>query len=156
MKVSSMLVISVTIKLHIRVIWQLIFNLNMKVSSMLVTSVTIKLQDSITWKLIFNLNIKVFSENICKVINYFFSCYASCWINQFHQLWAESPVGCEVSCFQCGDNDPVSIFTADNWYPASPYKYTGNFGKMIVRAANIFPTLCGVSPTAAASLSPTL
>ena len=44
MKVSSMLVISVTIKLHTSIIWQLIFNLNMKVSSMFVTSVTNNLQ----------------------------------------------------------------------------------------------------------------
>ena len=38
MKVSSIFVVSVAIKLHNRVIWQDIFNLYMKVSSMLVLS----------------------------------------------------------------------------------------------------------------------
>ena len=56
-----MLVISVTIKLQCRIIWQLIFNLYMKVSSMLVTSVTIKLQHRVIWKLILR-------ENICNML----------------------------------------------------------------------------------------
>ena len=64
MKVSSMLVISVTSNLHYRVVWQLISSPYMKVSSMLVTSVTFKLHNRVIWKLIFNLNMNVWSMTV--------------------------------------------------------------------------------------------
>ena len=59
MKESSTLVISVTIKLQHRVIWKLIFNLNMKVSSMLVTNVT--------WQNILNQNLKLWGMTATSV-----------------------------------------------------------------------------------------
>ena len=68
MKVSSMLVISVTMKLHSGVIWQLIFNLYMKVSSMLVISATIKLQHRVVWQDIFNHYMMVSSMLVVSVI----------------------------------------------------------------------------------------
>ena len=57
MKVSSILAISVIIKLHIRVIFRDIFSLNMKVSSILVISVFIKLHDRVIFRNIFSLSI---------------------------------------------------------------------------------------------------
>ena len=58
MKVSSMLVISVTMKLQKSIVWQDMFNLYMKVSSMIVISVTTKQHNRVILKFIFNLNMK--------------------------------------------------------------------------------------------------
>ena len=51
MKVSSILVISVIIKLHNRVVFRHIFSLNMKVLSILVISVIIKLQHRVIFRI---------------------------------------------------------------------------------------------------------
>ena len=53
MKVSSILVISVIIKLQHRVIFRHIFSLNMKVSSILVISVIIKLHNRVNFRVTF-------------------------------------------------------------------------------------------------------
>ena len=59
MKVSSILVISVIIKPHNRVIFRNIFSLNMKVSSILVISVIIKPHSRVNLRDIFSVSTKL-------------------------------------------------------------------------------------------------
>ena len=56
MKVSSILVISVIIKLHYRVIFRSICSLYMKVSDILVISVIIKLRDRVIFRVTYQLS----------------------------------------------------------------------------------------------------
>ena len=69
MKVLSMLVKGATIKLHSGVVWQFIFNLYMNMLNMLVISVTIKLQNRGIWQIIFSQFMKVSSMLVICVIN---------------------------------------------------------------------------------------
>ena len=58
MKVSGILVISVILYLHSRVVFSNIFSLNMKVLDIPVVSVIIKLQNRVIFKDIFSLSIR--------------------------------------------------------------------------------------------------
>ena len=68
MKVSSILVISVIIKLHKKAVFRNTFSQYMKVSSILVLNVIIKLQQRVIFRHIFNPNMKVSSILVLCVI----------------------------------------------------------------------------------------